>query len=107
MLRMISNQIDSSSTTNAYDLGCRASSPRIWPAALSLEAVARISPVAKPDFRIALIGEYPLMANFYLTATFGRGFDIENPNGGNLLSVLGIKFGLGANKLLLTDEDLQ
>lgn len=107
MLRMISNETESSSTTQTYDLGCRASSPRIWPAALSFEAVARISPMAKPDFRIAVIGEYPLMENFYLTATFGRGFDIENPNGGNLLSVLGIKFGLGANKLLLTDKDLQ
>ena len=107
MLRMISNQVDSSTKVATYDFGCRASSPRLWSAAVSFEAILRVSAEYTPDFRIAVIGEYPLTDNFYLTATFGRGFDLESNDTGNLLSVLGVKFGLGSDKLVLTDDDLK
>lgn len=107
MLRMIANEADSSGKVTSYDVGLRASSPRLWNAAVSLEGVLRFSPTYKPDIRVAIIGEYPLSESFYLTATFGRGFDLETPTSGNLLSVLGIKFGLGADKLVITGDDLQ
>jgi hypothetical protein len=107
MLRMISNQVDSANKIASYDLGCRASSPRLWSAAVSFEAIVRLSPESKPDYRVAVIGEYPLTESFYLTATFGRGFDLPTSTSGNLLSILGVKFGLGSPKLVLTDADLK
>jgi hypothetical protein len=50
--------------------------------------------------RTSILGEYKVSDNFYVTATFGRNFEGENPSG-NLIALLGINFNAGQKPALL------
>jgi len=51
--------------------------------------------------RTAAIGNFKINDNLYVTATFGKNFADETPNG-NLIGILGLHFGIGSQPLSLT-----
>lgn len=97
--RLLNNKTDSVNWSHYFDLGIRFISPREWPISLSVEYVNRNPFGDNNDHRLALIAEYPLSTGVYLTATVGKGFDLELPAQSHLLSILGLKFGAGSQKL--------
>lgn len=50
--------------------------------------------------RTSILGEYKVTDNIYVSATFGRNFAGENPNG-NLLALFGINFNAGKKPSIL------
>lgn len=81
--------------SSSIDIGTRLNYD-IGSFSLSGEYLQRInlSPSGN-DNRVALIGNYQISPNFYLTSTFGKNFSSSN----NIIALLGINFGFSTNKM--------
>jgi len=68
---------------------------------VSFETLSKMQNKGKPSFRYALNLDYKLYDNVYITGTFGKNFDGSNIEGnGNLITLLGINFGMGKNPVV-------
>jgi hypothetical protein len=83
---------------NSIDAGARL----LWESdtiAVSAEHLERFGD-GKHTRRTSILGEYKLTDNLYVSATFGRNFAGENPNG-NLIALFGINFNAGQKPSML------
>jgi hypothetical protein len=83
---------------NSMDAGARL----LWEndtIAVSAEHIERFGD-GKHTRRTAILGEYKLNDNLYVSATFGRNFSGENA-GGNLIALFGINFNAGQKPSML------
>lgn len=87
--------------TEPLDIGVRV----VWSTAeleISAEHVERRKS-SNNSARTAAVGEFKLSDTVSLTATFGKNFKDENPNG-NLLAIFGVHFGVGSKPVVDTSK---